>query len=64
MARVVLFKNEGEIDGEPYGPAFAIDADKIGEPVPFDPNRERPEWVTRTTAQEMADTLGLELRTS
>lgn len=89
MPRVVVFKDEGVIDGEPYGPAKveSVETDPFvceqgcgrtnfeycEQPdcphrtdnkvlgLPYETKTD-VEWVTLTTAQEMAETLGLELR--
>jgi hypothetical protein len=86
MSRVVVFKDEGVIDGEPYGPVRVVKPEDLGVKgrpltVPFElkcvcerpsgepdtlcqncNRRVEPEWVTRETAQQMAETLGLELK--
>ena len=59
----VSFKHEGEVNGEPIGPAKLVtvaDAGKTGG-QPYDAKR-RVTWVTRSEALAMAEAAGVPLR--
>lgn len=63
--KVLIFKDEDEINGMPIGPVVEGTLNESGYPTgnprPFDPNREPDPFFTLRQAQDMARARGLEL---